>query len=64
MRGVLLCFVALVLAAGCDSRAKAFESGAHRPKSKELESCSASVDCAENLRCFDTVPPHRALARR
>lgn len=53
MRGVLLCFAALVLAAGCDSRAKASDPTRADQKSKELESCSASVDCAENLRCFD-----------
>jgi hypothetical protein len=53
MRGVLLCFAVLVLGAGCDSRAKASDPVRADQKSKELESCSASVDCADKLRCFD-----------
>jgi hypothetical protein len=55
MRGALLCLAALVLALGCDSRAKASDPGAVRAdqKSKELETCSASADCVDGLRCFD-----------
>ena len=49
MRGALLCLV--MLAAGCDTRAKA--SDPVRDKSKELETCSASAECADGLRCFD-----------
>ena len=49
MRGALvLCLVA----AACDSRAKASDPP-RGDKSKELESCSASADCAEHLRCFE-----------
>jgi hypothetical protein len=55
MRGALLCFAALALAVGCDSRAKASDPNAMRAdqKSKELETCSASFECADGLRCFD-----------
>jgi hypothetical protein len=51
MRGALvLCLVA----AACDSRATASDpSGRADQKSKELESCSASADCAAPLRCFE-----------
>src|SRR5437763_10455532 len=51
MRGALLCLV--VLAVGCDTRAKASDPVRADQKSKELESCSASIDCADSLRCFD-----------
>jgi hypothetical protein len=51
MRGALvLCLVA----AACDSRATASDPP-RGDKSKELESCSASADCAEHLRCFEHV---------
>lgn len=41
----------------CDSRAKASdpEGGRADSKSKEYESCGASIDCAEGLRCFRQV---------
>src|SRR5574338_199662 len=41
----------------CDSRAKASdpEGGRADSKSKEYESCGASVDCAEGLRCFQQM---------
>ena len=45
------------LFAGCDSKATATDpqSAAPRPeqKSKEYESCGASMHCADELRCFD-----------
>ncbi|HEX2689860.1 MAG TPA: hypothetical protein VHN14_24745 [Kofleriaceae bacterium] len=42
-------------AVGCDSRATASDPAAGRvePKSREYESCSASVECQDGLRCFD-----------
>jgi hypothetical protein len=41
--------------AGCDSRATASDPGAGRAdqKSREYESCAASVQCQDELRCFD-----------
>jgi hypothetical protein len=41
--------------AGCDSRAKASDPQAGRAesKSKEYESCGASMHCQDDLRCFD-----------
>jgi hypothetical protein len=51
MRGALvLCLVA----AACDSRAKASDPP-RGGQSKELESCSTSSDCAEHLRCFENA---------
>jgi hypothetical protein len=48
-----------VAATGCDSKATATDpaAGAVRPeqKSKEYESCGASMHCADNLRCFEQV---------
>jgi len=43
------------LAVGCDSRATASDPAAGRAeqKSHEYESCSASVACQDDLRCFD-----------
>jgi hypothetical protein len=43
--------------AGCDSRAKASDPGSSRAdaKSKEYESCGASMHCQDDLRCFDSV---------
>jgi hypothetical protein len=49
MRGVLVLVLCL---AACDSRAKASDPP-RGDRSKELESCSASADCADNLRCFE-----------
>jgi hypothetical protein len=42
---------------GCDSRAKASDpaGGRAETKSKEYESCSASMQCQDDLRCFDHV---------
>lgn len=55
MRASIIC--ALALFAGCDSKATASDpqSAAPRPeqKSKEYESCGASMHCADDLRCFD-----------
>ncbi|MGN6111369.1 MAG: hypothetical protein ACTHU0_40105 [Kofleriaceae bacterium] len=51
-----LCLVAL--AAGCDARATASEPGAGgraEQKSREYESCGASMQCQDHLRCFDQV---------
>jgi hypothetical protein len=48
--------MAVALAAiGCDSRATASEPPAARTeqKSKEYESCAASMQCQDELRCFD-----------
>src|SRR5690348_15064612 len=51
---VLFVLAACALAIGCDSRAKASDPAARDQKSsKEYESCAASVDCADGLRCFD-----------
>lgn len=54
MRGTL---VVLLFALGCDSKATASDpqSAAPRPeqKSKEYESCGASMHCGENLRCLE-----------
>jgi hypothetical protein len=42
---------------GCDSRAKASDpqGGRAESKSKEYESCGASMHCQDDLRCFDNV---------
>lgn len=42
---------------GCDSRAKASDpqSGRAESKSKEYESCGASMQCQDDLRCFEGV---------
>jgi hypothetical protein len=51
--------IVLLLAAGCDSKATASDpqSAAPRPeqKSREYESCGASMHCADDLRCFAQV---------
>lgn len=48
-----------VLALGCDSRATASDPQAggarSEQKSKEYESCAATRDCQDDLRCFDQV---------
>ncbi|MBA3464797.1 MAG: hypothetical protein H0T46_32990 [Deltaproteobacteria bacterium] len=54
MRASLVALCALF--AGCDSKATASDpSSAPRPeqKSKEYESCGASMHCADELRCFE-----------
>jgi len=52
---VVVLFWALVSA--CDSHAKASDPAGSRgeQKSKEYETCNASVACADELRCFDHV---------
>jgi len=53
-----LAFVLAVVAiGGCDSRAKASDpqGGRAESKSKEYESCGASMHCSDELRCFDNV---------
>lgn len=49
--------LAFASAAGCDSRAKASDPASARPesKSKEYESCGASMHCQDELRCFASV---------
>ena len=53
MRRIVL--VLLALTAGCDSRAKASDPAGARAeqKSKEYESCGASMHCQDDLRCFE-----------
>jgi hypothetical protein len=55
--GSRIAFAALAawVASGCDSRAKASDPAGSRPeaKSKEYESCGASLHCQDELRCFD-----------
>jgi hypothetical protein len=52
MRALLAVALAIV---GCDSRATASDPSAGRAeqKSKEYETCSASRECQDELRCFD-----------
>lgn len=47
----------LLGSAGCDSRAKASDPQGARAesKSKEYESCGASLHCQDDLRCFDNT---------
>jgi hypothetical protein len=53
MRGL---FAIVLVIAGCDSRATASDPvGRADPKSREYESCSASSQCQDELRCFDEV---------
>ncbi|MEO8707129.1 MAG: hypothetical protein ABI867_44290 [Kofleriaceae bacterium] len=55
MRGLL---ALLALAAACDSKASATDpqGGARaEQKSKEYESCGASMHCQDDLRCFDNT---------
>jgi len=55
MRGLFV--VCLVAAAACDSRATASDpqggGGRAEQKSREYESCGASLHCQDELRCFD-----------
>jgi hypothetical protein len=57
--GFRIAYASLIVAAfaGCDSRAKASDPQSSRPeaKSKEYESCGASMHCQDELRCFDNV---------
>ncbi|HUS27377.1 MAG TPA: hypothetical protein VMZ53_02680 [Kofleriaceae bacterium] len=53
-----MAFLALLAfaVAGCDSRAKASDPQVRsESKSKEYESCGASLHCQDDLRCFDNV---------
>ena len=55
MRALLGISVVISLAA-CDSRATASDPGARaEQKSKEYESCGASMHCVDELRCFDQM---------
>ena len=47
----------LLAAAACDGKATASDpqGGSRRSSSKEYESCAASSDCGDNLRCFDNA---------
>jgi hypothetical protein len=47
--------VLVLAAAACDSKAKASDPQAGAGKSKEFETCSASSQCEDNLRCFDNT---------
>lgn len=57
--GVRRVVLALVLIAACDSKAKLAEPGggaaSTEQRSKEYESCGASLDCQDGLRCLDQV---------
>ena len=60
MRAVLLTVVLGMLGSGCDSKASATDPQAGavakpEQKSKEYESCGASMHCADELRCFDNT---------
>ena len=58
MRAAFAIAVAVVSwAAGCDSRATASDptTGRAEQRSREYESCGASVQCQDDLRCFDHV---------
>jgi|HubBroStandDraft_6_1064221.scaffolds.fasta_scaffold155300_2 hypothetical protein len=52
---VRIAITMLALISGCDSRAKASDpaGGRGEQKSKEYETCNASIACADELRCFD-----------
>ncbi len=52
---VCIAITMLALISGCDSRAKASDpsGGRGEQKSKEYETCNASIACADELRCFD-----------
>lgn len=48
--------VAAAVVCGCDSKAKASDPTAHAgEKSKEYETCGATMHCDNDLRCFDNV---------
>lgn len=57
MRALLAAAVVVVVGSGCDSRATTSEPapGRAEQKSREYESCNASVSCQDTLRCFDQV---------
>jgi hypothetical protein len=43
----------LALLAACDTKAKASDPQSRVEKARELESCSTSAQCGDELRCFD-----------
>lgn len=55
LRRMRACLAVAFLAAGCDSRATASDpvAGRAEQKSREYESCGASLHCQDDLRCFD-----------
>jgi hypothetical protein len=54
MRALLATAVVACWAAGCDTRVTASDSGGRADqKSREYESCAASAQCQDDLRCFD-----------
>ncbi|HEY5924250.1 MAG TPA: hypothetical protein VIV11_21380 [Kofleriaceae bacterium] len=55
-RAAIACAIAAALI-GCDSRAKASDpqGGRAESKSKEYESCGASLHCQDDLRCFENT---------
>ncbi|MBA3817376.1 MAG: hypothetical protein H0X17_00665 [Deltaproteobacteria bacterium] len=60
MKRLLLLWLSLAALAACDAKATASDpqsGGAARAeqKSREYESCGASLHCQDNLRCFDDV---------
>jgi len=54
MRALLVTAVVACWAAGCDTRATASDPGGRSDqKSREYETCSASAQCQDDLRCLD-----------
>jgi hypothetical protein len=53
MRGPLLVAAMMSLLVGCDSRAKASDPARPEQKSKEYETCGATLHCDGDNRCFD-----------
>jgi hypothetical protein len=53
MRALHATAVVACWAAGCDTRATASDPGRTDQKSREYESCAASAQCQDELRCFD-----------
>ena len=54
MRALHVTAVIACWAAGCDTRATASDTGARADqKSREYESCAASAQCQDELRCFE-----------
>src|SRR5215470_13512691 len=61
MRALHATAVVACWAAGCDTRATASDPGRADQKSREYESCAASAQCQDELRCFEHTC--RRLAR-
>jgi hypothetical protein len=55
MRWIAFVTLALAAIAGCDSKAKASDPARAGEKSKEFETCGATMHCQDDLRCFDNV---------